>query len=806
MSERDADTKDIDSTNPFWSVISNGFEEYQVSTGSMSSLNEEEKFKRRNGAFCVILLIGSNVHHKSAFLEGIVLMDDYVGSSLKPLPDHCNYIINEYYVERSKLNSDGPILVLDIGGDLTDDDQLPEFAPALSFCLSISDILCVCDDDDSWLTSDKWRQLFLLITSTKRWNQCEQLRRPNLVVLLTKENKNGSRVSLQEERSIVQNEIRTFFRSSEIDILLVPEWEDFLWLENGSSFIYDWKDCLNDIAPLTQGHEDHSFSKSVRQTLRRTSMTIEQMDRSARFLATVIDGLFEEHTTSGNVFAQWSNVSAYRSTVHDIINRRIIDEEEIIDSGSLWDYTKCLRILKQVIDGRYGGIEFAIEHFRHIPPTDAEYERLRLEEVDRMENECLDELSLQAFELYTEECEHICFPQHPNHWRTTPQFHQQQQQARKQNYHYTERVHRSVCEKIFKWFRDGCNRKFGHIEESLKLKIDCNAEQLLQRLTTHWHTSGHQSCETVSLTGHMCMHPKHNLDDMAHETTFSFKSASDCGRAQASRNDPFTLTEANVEFYKNLRGVIADRKSQWLIEYYDVETNLMTTNSSDSMSSSWSLCRIGDYFDYDHEIGLTGQPGFLIPANFLAPLDLVTHKLVPLANIDDSVSSGNIAFVGCEYECHFGHRWISVQPNTLSSPNMNPIQSNFISDTLPLYSRCPERTRDMNSAVGANHLGQLMRLFVVCPPRSSIYLQPRVRHGLSNPLFSPSDRRIHLKDDSFFVLRFPLIYATSSGGGGELVALRPRIDDPGNLWPNQSHPSNSLRGHELLAGCIQVNN
>lgn len=60
----------------------------------------------------------------------------------------------------------------------------------------------------------------------------------------------------------------------------------------------------------------------------------------------------------------------------------------------------------------------------------------------------------------------------------------------------------------------------------------------------------HQRCEAVSVTGHNCKHGDHEGTQIPHNSGYRFTSSCNCGRKQMARNDPFTLKEANYDFYR----------------------------------------------------------------------------------------------------------------------------------------------------------------------------------------------------------------------------------------------------------------
>ncbi len=85
--------------------------------------------------------------------------------------------------------------------------------------------------------------------------------------------------------------------------------------------------------------------------------------------------------------------------------------------------------------------------------------------------------------------------------------------------------------------------------------------------------------------------------------------------------------------------------------------------------SSWSLVSIGKYSDYNSPTGLS-QPGFLANYNFLIPWDVYVNN-ESIVNIFTEKQRKAIdgipvrAFIGMEYECPCGHRFISSGPDRL---------------------------------------------------------------------------------------------------------------------------------------------
>lgn len=66
--------------------------------------------------------------------------------------------------------------------------------------------------------------------------------------------------------------------------------------------------------------------------------------------------------------------------------------------------------------------------------------------------------------------------------------------------------------------------------------------------------NGRQQCEYLSLRGNPCIMPKHDVinGDEDHSSGATIISTCNCGRTQGRRQDPYTIRQANYEFYQIL--------------------------------------------------------------------------------------------------------------------------------------------------------------------------------------------------------------------------------------------------------------
>lgn len=81
--------------------------------------------------------------------------------------------------------------------------------------------------------------------------------------------------------------------------------------------------------------------------------------------------------------------------------------------------------------------------------------------------------------------------------------------------------------------------------------VDCG-KRLREMCTEIW-LNGRQQCEFPSLRGNPCVMPKHELskeDGHGHSSGETIISACNCGRSQGRRPDPYTIRQANFDFYQ----------------------------------------------------------------------------------------------------------------------------------------------------------------------------------------------------------------------------------------------------------------
>uniref|UniRef100_W8C0J7 Nonsense-mediated mRNA decay factor SMG8 n=1 Tax=Ceratitis capitata TaxID=7213 RepID=W8C0J7_CERCA len=185
---------------------------------------------------------------------------------------------------------------------------------------------------------------------------------------------------------------------------------------------------------------------------------------------------------------------------------------------------------------------------------------------------------------------------------------------------------------------------------------------------------------------------------------------------------------------------------------------------------SWSLACVGPSSVYSHSTGLLEhfQSGFLSGANFLLPWDVhvrLEHSASWAYENSRLRKMGEVfilkIFVGCEYECPRGHRFMMSSADKVlrgGSGIMRDSGSKIVYNNMPLYFPCPSRSHKAD-------IGQLMRVHVVTPKAPvNVMLDPKVRTGEREYIFSmglPNPPK--LTQSAYWILRLPYIYQGDDG-------------------------------------------
>ncbi|XP_064115140.1 uncharacterized protein LOC135221254 [Macrobrachium nipponense] len=244
-----------------------------------------------------------------------------------------------------------------------------------------------------------------------------------------------------------------------------------------------------------------------------------------------------------------------------------------------------------------------------------------------------------------------------------------------------------------------------------------------------------------------------------------------------------TLTKDDSKVITKDRGIIRQASTT---EYLPGMLNTASPAGLLPRWSSWSLCCLGPSSLYSHNAGICDQPGFLSGTNFLLPWDVTVKiedrdkwpaiadtlgkKALLLKNKKNR--AGDIhefsvkIFLGVEYECVRGHRFMMATPDRhLKASPSGLVKDNatkIANADMPLYFPCP------CSRSGNVVNGQLMRLHVVTPKAPvNVTLNPQVQPGPDPcPRYIPqpsSSLPVKLSASTYWVLRLPYVYVGDQG-------------------------------------------
>ncbi|KAG5668047.1 hypothetical protein PVAND_016004 [Polypedilum vanderplanki] len=220
---------------------------------------------------------------------------------------------------------------------------------------------------------------------------------------------------------------------------------------------------------------------------------------------------------------------------------------------------------------------------------------------------------------------------------------------------------------------------------------------------------------------------------------------------------------------------------------------------------SWSLVCIGSSSIYSHNTGLTEsqQPGFLSSTNYLLPWDVrvrLEHAKTwaenyeknrsrkKLKQLTTQNSSGTFftlkIFVGMEYECGRGHRFM-MDTNQTVLRGSKSCASKIVFSNMPIYFPCPCRQ---------NSVAQLLRVHLVTPKAPvNITLDPKVKIRRETEMIFVTgwNEPVKLSQSAYWILRLPYVY---QGGDDDPVPVP--FDVPNN--------SEALRYGFLMEGMFGI--
>lgn len=195
---------------------------------------------------------------------------------------------------------------------------------------------------------------------------------------------------------------------------------------------------------------------------------------------------------------------------------------------------------------------------------------------------------------------------------------------------------------------------------------------------------------------------------------------------------------------------------------------------------SWSLLCIGSSSIYSHNTGLTENqmPGFLSGTNYLLSWDVkvrLEHAQNWVENYEKNRnrkkqkqtysqhSSGIFTlkiFVGVEYECSRGHRFMMSSNSTIlrgtSGGSRTSCGSKVVLSDMPLFFPCPCKSNSVSPSVA-----QLIRIHIVTPKAPvNINLDPKIKIKRETEMIFTTgwSEPATLSQSAYWVLRLPYVY------------------------------------------------
>jgi len=323
-------------------------------------------------------------------------------------------------------------------------------------------------------------------------------------------------------------------------------------------------------------------------------------------------------------------------------------------------------------------------------------------------------------------------------------------------------------------------------------------EQLITEFDHHWEDR--RRCGAVSLTGHVCKYPEHKtpLDIAAecadvreeagevreHCSDYVSVGACNCGKTRKNRVDPFTFEEANQSFFH----------ARCCDQYATIKLP--------ETKEGWNLLLFGSASLYEERVGIS-QDGFKMRYKSLHPFEIelqpptptpapvakqeefpplhqpkkntVVSRADPPKRIQsrDSRSRRRVVggYIGYEYECSMGHRFIEPVRTILeNSPNASakkargdgdPLDIDALRASMPLFSTCMSASK--HPPGGSQPMSRLQRIFLCTPRGVDLRITPTVHitgnfDGVAKKLTFSINAHVVIPEESFVCLRLSYIY------------------------------------------------
>ncbi|KRX59379.1 Protein SMG8, partial [Trichinella sp. T9] len=200
---------------------------------------------------------------------------------------------------------------------------------------------------------------------------------------------------------------------------------------------------------------------------------------------------------------------------------------------------------------------------------------------------------------------------------------------------------------------------------------------------------------------------------------------------------------------------------------------------------SWAVTCIGSSSLYTHAHGIRDQPNFTRGSNYLLPWDVnvtvdvkkwqqwmnttasYSKRMSYFSKKPSAIRNGEgivhvKVFVGFEYECSRGHRFMMESPDKILKHNgpYGPTEDAeaILYNDMPLMFPCSCRS------TGPFYLGQLMRIHVVTPKAPVVVqIRPRIQiQSAQSIIFDTGVDDIQLESSKYWIVRLPYAYYSVS--------------------------------------------
>ncbi|ODN03335.1 Protein SMG8 [Orchesella cincta] len=378
----------------------------------------------------------------------------------------------------------------------------------------------------------------------KQWIDHGRICSPRLIFLFEVESENPKKVQtiaslspchVKQRKDSLQNEIYQIFRKCRIitnisanSLFAVPASDDFVYVfdksaQNSYSVSQSLAYTYIDLISTTCKKHAQKISTTPSRTSSNTALPVKMSFRTEHDTLTYADSV----NTFRNFLIEHISLALDRGFDDDY--RRVSGNKHFFVRPTLGQWEAAFAKLHRhlIVEPTSRRVAEAYAHMQKYINIDSEY------------------LEMQCSEL---------FPKvYAAYQRGLPEFFTAQQHQAKLTYAVNVFLNISRGPGVLPWLT--------------KLASKCEK---------YWK-NGRQQCETLSLLGHVCVNPMHrvtrkehleiiplpemdnDLSEKPHSSASRIVSYCNCGKKQGSREEPFTIRDANFEFYRKLAKDCCDK-------------------------------------------------------------------------------------------------------------------------------------------------------------------------------------------------------------------------------------------------------